>query len=74
MYKARTAKNGFKGSCGHQIAVGAKFLVAEKRPEFLCSPCGVEAMHAKLKAIRDELTATAQRVAENAKAVAEGAR
>lgn len=74
MYKARTAKSSFKGTCGHQIDTGAKFLVAEQRPEFYCSPCGAETMRRKLRDILAELTASTKRVAEAAKQAAEGAR
>jgi predicted RNA-binding Zn-ribbon protein involved in translation (DUF1610 family) len=40
MYKVRTAKSEFTGTCGHRITPGNRFVVVEQRPQFHCEKCG----------------------------------
>ena len=40
MYKVRTAKSEFSGTCGHKITPGHRFVVVEPRPQFHCEKCG----------------------------------
>ena len=39
MYKIRTAKSEFSGTCGHTIAPGSRFVIVEQRPQFRCEKC-----------------------------------
>ncbi len=39
MYKIRTAKSEFSGTCGHTIAPGSRFVIVEQRPQFHCEKC-----------------------------------
>lgn len=64
MYKVRTAKSGFKGSCGHPIALGTKFIVEEPRPTFHCASCATAKVKAALELVLTELTAAGERAAE----------
>jgi len=40
MYKVRTARSEFAGTCGHSIEPGGRFVVVEPRPQFFCAACG----------------------------------
>ena len=40
MYKVRTARSEFAGTCGHTITAGNRFVVVEPRPQFFCAQCG----------------------------------
>jgi threonine dehydrogenase-like Zn-dependent dehydrogenase len=53
MYKVRTAKRQFRGSCGHQIEPGDRFVVEEPRPSFHCAACAKR----KVETAREELLA-----------------
>jgi len=64
MYKVRTAKRGFKGSCGHPIAPGTRFIVEEPRPAFHCASCATARVKASLEQVLSELTAADERAAE----------
>jgi hypothetical protein len=56
MYKIRTAKQGFRGSCGHQIGSGSRFVVEEPRPSFHCASCAKGKVEAKFKNLLAELS------------------
>jgi len=56
MYKVRTAKRAFNGSCGHQIEPGSRFVVEEPRPSFHCAACAKNKIEATLKGLVAELS------------------
>lgn len=67
MYKVRIAKREFRGSCGHHIEPGTRFVVEEPRPSFHCAHCGkakVDAAHTRVLA---ELSSTTAPVVEAAR-------
>lgn len=66
MYKVRTAKREFRGSCGHQIEPGTRFVVEEPRPSFHCADCAKNKVEATLKGVLAELTVAAKPAAEAA--------
>jgi hypothetical protein len=67
MFKIRTAKREFRGSCGHQIKPGARFVVEEPRPAFHCADCGRDKVVVTLKQVHAELSPAGKPVAEGAR-------
>lgn len=66
MYKVRTARSEFKGTCGHEIKSGDKFIVAEQRPQFNCNKCGAERIREHARRLLAEVNEAVGRVAKAA--------
>lgn len=66
MYKVRTAKREFRGSCGHPISAGSPFVVEEPRPSFHCANCGKAKVDAAHTSVIAELSSATAPVVEAA--------
>jgi len=56
MYKVRTAKSEFLGTCGHAITPGSRFVIVEQNPRFHCARCGRAAIAKAYRAQVADLT------------------
>ena len=68
IYKVRTAKSKFKGSCGHPIESGNRFVVEESWPTFHCADCAKSKVASSLKDLLTELSADPKPLAEGERA------
>lgn len=64
MYKVRTARSEFAGTCGHTITAGDRFVVVEPRPQFFCAQCGKDQLAREYKSQMEDLAGKAEVKAE----------